>query len=146
VRTSRSFGLEVRHRPRSRSVVAAELLGIDDEVSPELVAEGVALLDRAERTRLVEAYATRIPDIWSVLCSDLTAEVAERELVASAVRAAVNERREPSTLIVALLASERHSRMDRHTRLSCVARLVLRRTWQTEALSQALVALRGSRV
>jgi hypothetical protein len=75
--------------------VAADLVGVDGEVPPERVAEGVALVDADERRRLVEAYVRRFPDVWDALCRDVGRETAEHGLVESAVRASVNERREP---------------------------------------------------
>jgi hypothetical protein len=80
--------------------VAAELVGVDGEVPRERVAEGVELVDAGERRQLVEAYARRFPDVWSALCRDVGRETAERELVESAVRAAVDEQREPAPSIL----------------------------------------------
>lgn len=94
--------------------VAGELLGVDGDVPPEGVEEGVALVGGRERRRLVDAYASRFPDVWEILCRDIGRETAERELVESAVRAAVNERREPATLLVAALEDPRVPELSYH--------------------------------
>jgi SEC-C motif len=62
-------------------------------VGPEAVDEGRALLDAAERRRLVDSYADRYPDRWAALVAAAgSGEIAERALVTGAVRAAIAER------------------------------------------------------
>ncbi len=61
--------------------------------SPLEVAEGVRLLSRGERRRLVRSWAGRYPTRWRKICSLVGGEaVAEQTLVSSAVRAAVADR------------------------------------------------------
>jgi len=74
----------------------ADELGDEDDISPERVEEGLTLLDDSERRRLVEDYAQRHPDPWAEVCESIgDRALAERTLVASAVRAAIGDRRLP---------------------------------------------------
>jgi hypothetical protein len=74
--------------------VAAQLEGPDPRVPVEHVEAGLALLDTRERRRIVAAWARRYPDRWVSVCAAVgDVALAERTLVASAVRGAISERR-----------------------------------------------------
>jgi hypothetical protein len=74
---------------------ADELFGLDGEVPDAVLAKGVTLLGESDRAALVDAYAHRFPDVWAALRADIGDETAACALVESAVRASVDELREP---------------------------------------------------
>jgi hypothetical protein len=99
--------------------VAEELFGVDDEVPAERVAEGVALLDARERRRLVQTYVQHFDNIWEALCAEIGHDVAEEELVASAVRASIDERREPWPRMIEMLENAAVPALPQHA-VACV--------------------------
>jgi hypothetical protein len=89
-------------RPRGDAIaafadrVADELGAHDGEIPEERVDEGLEHVDEAERRRLVAAYSDGYPGPWRSLCAEVgDRALTERALVASAVRAAIGERRLP---------------------------------------------------
>lgn len=73
--------------------LAAEMGDEPRDSTPAEVAEGVRLLSRGERRRLIRSWAGLYPDRWRKVCSEVgDAALAERTLLASAVRAAVADR------------------------------------------------------
>lgn len=76
--------------------IALELDPEDSFVPPQVIEEGVALLDRRERDRIVDAWAERYPEVWTSLCTAARdEELVRHTVVASAVRGAICERRPP---------------------------------------------------
>jgi hypothetical protein len=74
--------------------VALELDPADYRVPTAVVEEGLALLDAAERRRIVDEWAERYPDRWaSISAAAGDVEMLERAIAASAVRGAISERR-----------------------------------------------------
>jgi len=73
--------------------LAAEMGDEPRHTTPGEVAEGVRLLSAGERRRLIGSWVDRYPDRWRKVCSEVgDAALAERTLLASAVRAAVVDR------------------------------------------------------
>jgi len=70
---------------------AAAELEAKSDIPIAVVEEGVALADEVARRRIVEGYAARYPERWRTICGDGGA-VAERALVASAVRGTIADR------------------------------------------------------
>jgi uncharacterized membrane protein len=76
--------------------VALELDPDDSFVPPQVIEDGVALLDRRERDRIVETWAERYSEAWASLCAAAgDDELLRHAVVASAVRGAICERRPP---------------------------------------------------
>ena len=79
-------------RPRGEEVIAfaeetAAMLGEDDfHVPPDLLAEGLARVELAERRRLVEHFAADQPTGWRRLVADLRANPVAAELLSFAGR------------------------------------------------------------
>jgi len=73
------------------SLVADELGENDGSVPDHLVARGVGLVDDIDRAAIVSTFNEAVPDVWERLAS--IAAQAERELVGSAVRGAICDRR-----------------------------------------------------
>jgi hypothetical protein len=68
------------------------------------VEEGLALLDERERRRLVKSWTDRYPDRWAAVVRTVgDRAIAERALLASAVRAAIGDRRPRPLAVLALL-------------------------------------------
>lgn len=82
---------------------AADRLGDHDGFVPvELAEEGLALVDDAERRRLVEVFAERYPEPWAELRESVGDDaLTERTLVVGTVRAAIGERRPPPLRVLA---------------------------------------------
>ena len=79
--------------------VAREVAG--GEVAAERLAEGTALLDEAERTRIVETFAREHPGDWKEIAgAAVTRAAAEEALLGGAVRAAVESRAAPSGYVL----------------------------------------------
>jgi hypothetical protein len=73
--------------------LAAEIGDAPRDSTPAEVAAGVRLLSPGERRRLVRSWAGRYPGRWRKVCLEVGDEgLAERTLLASAVRAAVADR------------------------------------------------------
>jgi hypothetical protein len=73
--------------------VARLLAASAPPIPPAVVEDGVALLGRDERRRIVDGWAERYPDRWQSVAADAgDVALAERVLVASAVRGAIVER------------------------------------------------------
>ncbi len=98
-------------RPRGEEVIAfaeetAAMLGEDDfHVPPDLLAEGLACVELAERRRLVEHFAADQPTGWRRLVADLRANpvAAERALVCGAIKWLICEGRDrPRSVLAAL--------------------------------------------
>ena len=84
-------------RPSGAAVLSfcartAEDLGENDgNVPDDLVADGVALVDTTDRAQIVSTFREAAPDAWERLLQ--IADHAEQELVGSAVRGAICDRR-----------------------------------------------------
>jgi len=97
-------------RPRGEVIAFAEetaaMLGEDDfHVPPDLLADGLARVEIAERRRLVEHFAADQPAGWRTLVADFRANpvAAERALVRGAIKWLICERRDrPRSLLAAL--------------------------------------------
>jgi hypothetical protein len=123
--------------------VAAELAG--GELSAELVAEGIALLDDAERTRIVETVAREQPEAWKELERDaVKGAEAETALVGGAVRVAVESRSTPPRHV--LHAIESSDQLRDHSFQALALTLPSARLWSIEDAmdaGDASVAARG---
>jgi hypothetical protein len=85
--------------------VADELGENEGSVPDDLVAGGVALIDEADRAQIVSTFSAAAPDVWELLLE--IADRAEREIVGSAVRGAICDRRPvPRTQLVVLEMEE----------------------------------------
>jgi hypothetical protein len=73
--------------------LAAQIGNEPRDSTPAEVAEGVRLLSPNEQRRLIGSWAGRYPHRWRKVCAEVgEAALAERTLLASAVRAAVADR------------------------------------------------------
>lgn len=80
---------------------AAELGENDGSVPDDIVAAGVALVDGPDRAQIAATFREAAPDAWERLAD--VAEHAERELVGSAIRGAICDRRPvPRTQLVVI--------------------------------------------
>jgi hypothetical protein len=101
-------------RPRGEEVIAfaeetAAMLGEDDfHVPSDLLTEGLARVEMAERRRLVELFAGDQPAGWRRLVADFRANpvAAERALVRGAVKWLICERRDRPRSVLAALEGE----------------------------------------
>lgn len=111
-------------RPRGTEVLAfagrtADELGENDgHVPDEVVAEGLPLVDAVDRAQIVACFADACPDEWSRAAA--IGEIAERELVGSAIRGAVCDRRPVARTHLVLIEVEEHLPSEVGTRLGLV--------------------------
>lgn len=111
-------------RPRGVEVLAfagraAEELGENDGIVPDgVVAEGLPLVDADDRGQIVECFADACPGEWSPLARNR--ETAERELVGSAIRGAVCDRRPVARTHLVLIEVEEHLPSEVGARLGLV--------------------------
>jgi hypothetical protein len=85
--------------------VADELGENEGSVPDDVVAGGVALIDEADRAQIVSTFSAAAPDVWELLLE--IADHAERELVGSAIRGAICDRRPvPRTELVVIEMEE----------------------------------------
>jgi hypothetical protein len=114
---------------------ADELFGCDDEPADGVVEEGVALMGRLERRRLVVDAEARCFDFVDMVRVDTDERTIAHELAAGAVAAAIEERREPRLGLLAAL-DERGAAEPLHRALASV--LPAEAVWaHPEALSAA---------
>jgi hypothetical protein len=82
--------------------VATALDPADPSVPIDAVIQGVALLNQAERSRIVNEWVCIYPDRWASVCSAVgDVSHVEAAFVASAVRGAISERRPVPRALVA---------------------------------------------
>lgn len=111
-------------RPRGTEVLAfagraAEELGENDGNVPDVVvAEGLPLVDAVDRAQIVACFADACPDEWSRIAP--VGDIAERELVGSAIRGAVCDRRPVARTHLVLIEVEEHLPSEVGTRLGLV--------------------------
>jgi hypothetical protein len=85
--------------------MADELGENGGSVPDDIVAGGVALVDDTDRAQIVSIFSAAAPDVWERLVE--VADHAERELVGSAVRGAICDRRPvPRTQLVVIETEE----------------------------------------
>lgn len=111
-------------RPRGTEVLAfvgraAEDLGENDGHVPDaIVDEALLLVDALDRAQIVACFADASPGEWSRIAS--RGETAERELVGSAIRGAVCDRRPVARTHLVLIEVEEHLPSEVGTRLGLV--------------------------
>jgi hypothetical protein len=98
--------------------LADELGENDGHVPDGVVAEGLPLVDAVDRAQIVECFADACPGEWSRIASH--GETAERELVSSAIRGAVCDRRPVARTHLVLIEVEEHLPSEVGTRLGLV--------------------------
>jgi hypothetical protein len=85
--------------------VAEELGENEGSVPDDVIAGGVALVDDTDRAEIVATFCEAAPSVWERLV--MIADYAERELVGSAVRGAICDRRPvPRTQLVVIETEE----------------------------------------
>ena len=105
------------HFPRYRPATAefdAWAWSASASLDRETVAEGVAHLDRRERSRISDGFEQEYPDVWATVVDDLGNETLAEDLVlGGAVVAGLTERtRGPDREALELLESEGAARAD----------------------------------
>lgn len=111
-------------RPSGAAVIsfcgrAAQELGENDgSVPDDLVASGASLIDAADRAEIVATFCEAAPDVWERVQE--ISEYAERQLVASAVRGAICDRRPVSRTQLLVIEMEEELPEDVGIRLGAV--------------------------
>jgi hypothetical protein len=77
------------------------------EPDQETVHEGIARLNEDDRRAIIDAYASRYPDVWRGMVADVGGdEIAEGLVIAGAMTAALSESREPTSTSLVWVAEE----------------------------------------
>jgi SEC-C motif-containing protein len=77
------------------------------EPDQETIHEGLARLTEADRRAIIDAYASRYPDVWRGVVADVGGdEIAEGVVIAGAMTAALSESREPIATSLIWVAEE----------------------------------------